>query len=126
MKKVFTLTALMFVLMPLISLNAVGWTGNMYEDSYYNTTYSTTTGGYAFAQMKNLDNYDDGVGSVYMQNYMDIHGNWITQCSAVNQKVSRGKQISCDVASAMSYDGRTRGIYTDIPTGGLYIYSHLE
>lgn len=116
---------MLLLLMPTLSLGASGFYGNMYRGSYYNTTYFTEIGESAFASLKNLDNYDDGVGDVYMQNYMDIHGNWITQCSVQNQAVKRGTQIGCNISSAMSYDGRSRGIYDSIPTGGAYIYSHL-
>lgn len=125
MKKLLIMSMFALVLLPTLNFGAEGWYGNMYRGSYYNTNYSTTTGASAFASLKNLDSYDDGVGDVYMQNFVDSHGSWITQCSAQNQRVNRGKQIGCSVSSAASYDGRSRGIYDSIPTGGAYIYSHL-
>lgn len=125
MKKNIVVSSLLLLLVSVISFSASGMYGNMYRGKYYNTTYFTEIGQGAFASMKNLDEYDDGIGDVYMQNYIDAHGNWITQCSAQNQWVRKGTQIGCKVTAALSYDGRSRGIYDSIPTGGSYIYSHL-
>lgn len=125
MKKILAMSMFALALLPTLSFGAEGFFGYMYRGSYYNTNYSTDIGASACASLKNLDNYDDGVGDVYMQNYMDSHGSWITQCSAQNQRINRGYQIGCSVSSATSYDGRSRGISDSIATGGSYIYSHL-
>lgn len=55
-------------LLPALSFGAEGWQGNMYRGSYYNTNYSTTIGASAFASLKNLDSYDNGIADIYMQN----------------------------------------------------------
>lgn len=73
MKKFMIMSSMLLLLMPVLSLGAEGFYGNMYRGSYYYTTFFTEIGEGASASLKNLDSYDDGVGDVYMQNYMDIH-----------------------------------------------------
>ncbi len=114
-----------FFMIPIVFSAAGARYVNMYPGKNYDYTFRTNPGVTGFAKMKNIDPAgDSGQGDVYFQNFMDIHGSWITQCSVQNKNYYQGTSYSCS-APAVSYDGRTRGYY-DFLYSGEYLYTELS